>query len=113
MVKKKNLNVVLAFYKCNLSGGVSVGFELSDPWMRQEFHNTCEKYQKVWENSNEDERAHWVESYIHQIEAYGAMEPNAREAGWDWLIMINIWFLEKHGFIESDQFNGCVFAYLQ
>ena len=113
MVKKKKLFSVTGLYKNDLPGGVGIGFDLSHPQLRLEFHKTCASYQRVWDSSSEQERVKWVETYFHQIREYGAMDPKSREAGWDWLIVINIWFLERHGFIHPDEFNGCVLTYFQ
>ena len=52
-----------------------------------------------------------IKLYFDQLSEYHSHDETSKAATWDWLMVANIWFLEKYGYLKSDEFNGCVMSY--
>ena len=51
-----------------------------------------------------------ITHYVEQLEEFGSMKSDLT-VGDTLMPIANIWFLEKHGYLKPDEFNGCQFFY--
>jgi len=113
MKNQVKLISVAVFYRNNAPGGIGLMFKLFNRKLRDQFKHTTDLYDKAWAESNAMDKADLIKLYFDQLNQHGAMDAASRSDEWDWLMVVNIWFLEKHGHLRPDEFNGCMFTYCQ
>lgn len=112
---KKKLFHVSAYYKNdNLHG---LGFTLEDNEYRfqESIEKSIQAYEEDWKSLNKKERKEAVKTYFAQLEHFSKLRAEGKgneiQPQETMICIINIWFLENHGFLKPDEYNGCVFLY--
>jgi len=112
---RMNLYQVSAFYKNTTANGIGITIGDPDFELQKMFGEFVDNYEEDWKSADEKEREEIVKIYFDQLNFFAKLRAEGREAEIkqkEYLLCItNIWFLENHGFLESDEFNGCVFLY--
>jgi hypothetical protein len=72
---------------------------------------TYASYEEYWIRANKNERDSWVADCFEQLNQFLHTSPEARSFGEGCVALINILFLEKYGYITSDDFNGCIVVF--
>ena len=106
--KDRKLTRVDALYKNDTSFGL--GFTIAGSAVDQ-FHELMDNYEKAWRETNDDGRANIVRSYFEQLNTGGLRSSDDLSYGEKVLLILNIAFLEKEGYIKSDEYNGCRYTY--
>ncbi len=113
MVMNRSLSSIAVFYRNDAPGGFGLMLMNNDGKLMNEFRYKSELYDKAWAESSSSEKSKLIKGYFEQIKWFLAMDQASRPEKWHWQILLNIWFLEKHGHIHSDDFNGLIFTYIQ
>jgi len=68
------------------------------------------KYEAEWESAENEKRKEIVEHYFGQLNHFAKMraegKENDRTPEESIICILNIIFLEQHGFLKSDEYNG-------
>ena len=111
----KNLVKVSAFYRSNVSDGLGISFMNINNNLDVIINDFIKSYVDDWNSANEKERKKIVEVYFNQLNHFAKLRAEDREGERSdeesLICVMNIWFLENYGFLESDEYNGCVFLY--
>ena len=103
------LTRVEAYYRNDTRNGVGViiqGEHLSV------FDDMMRDYEDAWAGADAGQRRDIVGVYFRQLEAWGATtRAQDRSERDNYLCALNIAFLEKYGYLQGDQYNGCQFVY--
>jgi hypothetical protein len=108
---KEHLLKVSAFYKNNTPDGIGMIIENTNFDLGKRISDFANSYEKAWESADEEEREKFVDGYFDQLNHFAKFRAQDRTQGENFICVINIWFLEKYGFLKSDNFNGCTFLY--
>ena len=99
---------VEAYYRNDTPTGVGVTIEGEDLAL---FDEMMREYEEAWTRADANERERFVRVYFSQLDAWG-MKPAAERSDRDnYLCALNVAFLEQHGHVRGDQYNGCQFTY--
>lgn len=109
--KKKILFCVAGFYRNDIPGGIGIVFKLLNDDLRKGFSSTTNIYEKTWAKSNSKQKEALVKLYFDQLQEYGTFDESSKTASLDFLMVVNIWFLERYGYLKSDEYNGCILSY--
>ena len=115
--KKKNkkqtehLINVGAFYQNDTPRGIGIIIENTNFDLEERITNFISSYEEAWISADEIERRELVKTYFHQLDYFAQVRSEDRSPEQNFICIMNIWFLEKHGFLQSDNFNGCKFLY--
>jgi hypothetical protein len=112
---KKNLVKVSAFYRSNVPNGLGISIVNDNDNLEVLINDLIISYEDDWNSADEKERKEIVEVYFNQLNHYAKLRAEGREGERNdqesIICIMNIWFLENYGFLESDEYNGCVFLY--
>lgn len=104
------LREIRGYWKANITPQMSpdnYGIEtIYEPWDSSDteaFIDMCEAYERDWVKSSEDRKSATVEFYTKQLNEWKDIRP--------FILMVNIWFLESHGFLTTDNYNGLMFMW--
>ena len=99
---------VAAYYQNDTATGVGVIIEGADLSL---FDETMRDYEEAWAQADASRRESFVEMYFAQLDAWGKEQPSDRSNRDNHFCTLNIAFLERHGYLQGDRFNGCQFTY--
>jgi hypothetical protein len=112
---KKNLVKVSAYYRSNVPDGLGISIMNINNNLDGIINGFIKSYEDDWKSANDKERKEIIEIYINQLNHYAKLRAEGREGERtdkeSLICIMNIWFLENYGFLESDEYNGCVFLY--
>jgi hypothetical protein len=97
-------------YKCDQSKGFSIIIEIENDPIRQGIIEMMNAYENAWVKSNDSKKQAQVNRYLNQINQY-ASSRGANMTSMGMLIVFNIWFMVRHGYLIENEFNGCIFSY--
>jgi hypothetical protein len=109
-MRKGHLISVSAFYKNNEPSGVGFLQTTEDADLDKVVDRFVKSYEEAWATAGEAERSDLISHYFDQLVEFGTMKNDLTQSDC-WMGIMNIWFLEKHGFLKPDEFNGCQFSY--
>ncbi len=99
---------VEAYYRNDTPAGVGVIIEGED---LTQFDEMMRDYDEAWLGADANEREKFVGVYFRQLSTLGRTRTVDRSDRDNYFCALNIAFLEKHGYVRGDQFNGCQFTY--
>ena len=99
---------VEAYYQNNTPTGVGVIIDGMDLALVDEMMTD---YEDVWRKADANRREDIVAIYFRQLDAWGTTRAADRSNRDNYLCALNIAFLERHGYLEGDRYNGCRFTY--
>jgi hypothetical protein len=112
----ENLIKVSAFYNNNSPKGLGFSLVNTSNNLELTINDLIRSYEEAWESANEDERKEMVQIYFNQLNRFATLRAEGKDGDRSevesLLCLVNIWFLENYGFLESDKYNGCVFLYV-
>ena len=99
---------VEAYYRNDTPTGIGVIIEGNDlTW----FDEIMRDYKAAWVWANATGREHLVAAYFGQLKSWGTIPASERSVSENRFSALNLAFLERHNFVEADQYNGCRFTY--
>ena len=98
-----------AFFRNDTPNGVGIIMRGED--LQAHFSEMMNRYEEAWMNADSTEKDEIVDTYFEQLRTVGMTPPDKRPEEYNLVCAANIAFLEKYGFLDSDQFNGCQFEY--
>jgi hypothetical protein len=104
---------ILAFYKSDLPGGISIAIFNADTNLTPGFASSAAIYENGWKKAGAKKRVELVEFYFNQLKYYGSKSCDERTLAENWILAMNIWFLERYRFLEPDDSNGCIFQHIE
>ena len=104
----RRLTRVEAFYKNDTPTGVGVIIEGEDLAL---FDEMMGDYEQTWCQADASERKNIISIYFKQLETWGMTRAGDRSDRDNYLCALNIAFLERHNYLQGDQYNGCRFTY--
>ena len=111
---KMKLTHASVFYRNDSRNGIGRTFEANSE-LRHGIKESIKGCKKLWKASKEEERKQIVKSYFKQLDQLAELGAEGKEKEIDQsyyvIALVNVWFLENHGFLESDEYNGCLFTY--
>ena len=102
------LTRVEAYWRNDTRSGVGVIIEGENLSL---FDDMMREYEDAWASADASQRRYIVRVYFRQLEAWGTTRAQDRSDRDNYLCALNIAFLEKYGFVQGDQYNGCQFVY--
>ncbi len=112
MIEKKLLKVS-ALYKNDTNNGLGIIIVNTNGDLEDAVVEGIEIYEKAWEDADENMRKEFVTGYFAQLNHYSQCPAENRSQEENFTCLWNIYFLEKYGFLETDNFNGFIFLYEQ
>lgn len=110
-LNSSNLLKVGAFYKNDISYGIGIMIENTNFDLEDILNNFIKSYEEAWRKADESDRKKLVEGYFYQLDYFAQVRTEDRSLEQNYICVMNIWFLEKYGFLQTDNFNGCMFIY--
>jgi hypothetical protein len=107
----KRLLKVSAFYKNDGPNGIGLIIDGGDYDLEGIMCEYAEGYEEAWRVASEFDREKYVAGYADQLKYFGKLRAKDRSEEQNFTCLMNIWFLEKYGFLTSDDHNGCQFVY--
>ena len=111
LIQKSHLIKISAFYKNDTPNGIGVLFPDVNTELENNLTDSMKRYEDAWESANDDLRKEYVQGYFNQLEHFSQFRSQGRSIQENLMCVINIWFLEKYGFLQTDNYNGCQFIY--
>ncbi|GEM_PF-6451452 len=109
----KNLIKASALYKNDTTNGIGIIIDNDNNDLEYFVAEGLEAYEKAWEEADENRRKEYISGYFDQLNHYSKYRAKDRSQEENFTCLWNIYFLEKYGFLETDNFNGCTFLYEQ
>ncbi|MBF0231348.1 MAG: hypothetical protein HQK63_17440 [Desulfamplus sp.] len=115
MSKKKKLLQVSAFYKNNQQNGLGfIIFNDEDSTFNEQIIELEDKYEEAWASSDKNEQKEIIKTYFAQLEYFSQLKSRGiYEISFPskMICLVNLSFLERHGYLKSDEYNGVAFFY--
>jgi hypothetical protein len=116
IMSKPRLYEISAFYKNDKPGGLGFTIRNFDPEFGDNLIKYIGSYENDWKSAKKKEHDKIIEFYFSQLDQIataiaGGWEKEVTAKGYEILAIANICFLENHGFIRTDEYNGCIFLY--
>jgi len=109
MIKNNHIHSIGVFYHNDIPKGIGFILPINDHKLELAIKRGMKSYEDDWEKTSAKEREETVDLYFHQLEILS--QSSEMSPGDELLSLYNIWFLEEHGYIKADNFNGCQFLY--
>jgi hypothetical protein len=97
-------------YKSNCLDGFLIIVKIQDEPNRRAILEMMDAYQGAWAKASDLAKREQVSRYLSQVKKYAKSGGTRSASPMSMLVVFNIWFLEKHGYLASDAFNGCIFS---
>lgn len=110
-MSKKHLLKASALYKNDTLSGIGIIIENTSGNLKEILGEGLENYEMAWEEANDDMRKKYVIGYFQQLNHFSQFRAAERDEQQNLMCFLNILFLERHGFLKNDNFNGCSFLY--
>jgi len=108
---QQKITSMAGHYKSDRPEGFLIIIKIQDEPIRRSITEMMNFYDDAWTKANEFEKRNQVSRYLGQIKKYAKSGGASSASPMGMLIVFNIWFLEKHGHLASNAFNGCIFSY--